>query len=126
MVLKAENQTETRMDWLKWLTVTVLLLAGFIANYYYTQTSTLIRVTVGILIIAAAGLLGSRTQKGRWLISFIRESRNELRKVIWPTADETMKTTLVVAAMVTILALFLWGVDGLLVWLIGWLTGQRG
>jgi preprotein translocase subunit SecE len=37
-----------------------------------------------------------------------------------------MQTTLVVAAMVVILALILWGLDGFLVWLIGWLTGQRG
>jgi preprotein translocase subunit SecE len=49
----------------------------------------------------------------------------EMRKVVWPTREETMQTTLVVAGMVIILALLLWGMDSLLVWLIGWLTGQR-
>lgn len=126
MFLKGENQEESNLDWLKWLIVLALLLAGLIANYYYTQVSTLWRTLAWLAIVALAGFVASRTKKGRWVIEFFRESRNELRKVIWPTREETMQTTLVVAVMVIVLALFLWGVDGFLVWLIGWLTGQRG
>ncbi len=76
-------------------------------------------------MLAVSGLVASRTQKGKWVIEFFRDSRMELRKVVWPTREETMQTTLVVAAMVIVLALILWGMDGVLVWLIGWLTGQR-
>lgn len=128
MVLKNENQNQdkSRLDWLKWVIVAGLLLAGMVANYYYSQVSAVWRTGGWLLLVAAAGFVASKTQKGRWVIVFFRDSRNELRKVFWPTREETMQTTLVVAIMVIVLALFLWGVDGILVWLIGWLTGQRG
>ena len=85
-----------------------------------------IRTLVWLSILAIAGFVASKTQKGKWTIDFFRDSRQEMRKVVWPTREETMQTTLVVAVMVVILALLLWGMDGVLVWLIGWLTGQIG
>jgi preprotein translocase subunit SecE len=125
MVLKAENQEESGMDWLKWLVAFTLLLAGLIANHYYSEVSMLLRTLVWFAVLAVAGFVASRTKKGKWVLDFFRDSRAELRKVVWPTREETLQTTLVVAAMVVILALLLWGMDGILVWLIGWLTGQR-
>lgn len=126
MVLKRENREESRLDWLKWLVVLVLLLAGLIGNHYYSQVSVPLRSAVWVAVVAAAGFVAATTQKGRWFIEFFRDSRAELRKVVWPTREETMQTTLVVAVMVIVIAILLWGIDGVLVWLIGWLTGQRG
>jgi preprotein translocase subunit SecE len=125
-MLKAENQGEKRLDWLKWIIAFVLLLAALVGNYYYGQVSMPLRMLGWLLVLAAAGFVASKTQKGRWVVEFFRDARMELRKVVWPTRQEVMQTTLVVAAMAVILALILWGVDGVLVWLIGWLTGQRG
>lgn len=126
MVLKGENQVDTaRFDWLKWLVAVALLLAGLIGNHYYSQVSMPLRTIAWLALVALAGFVASRTQKGKWVVSFFRDARMELRKVVWPTRQETMQTTLVVAVMVIILALILWGMDGILVWLIGWLTGQR-
>lgn len=126
MVLKAENQEESKLDWLKWVLVFALLLAGLAGNHYYSEASWLIRTGAWIIFFAVAGIIAAKTKKGKWVIDFFRDSRMELRKVVWPTREETMQTTLVVAVMVVILALILWGIDGILVWLIGWLTGQRG
>jgi preprotein translocase subunit SecE len=126
MVLKAENQEEARLDWFKWLVAIALLLAGLIGNHYYSEVSMPLRMLAWLAIVAIAGFVASKTQKGKWVVEFFRDSRMELRKVVWPTREETVQTTLVVAAMVIILALILWGLDGILVWLIGWLTGQRG
>jgi preprotein translocase subunit SecE len=126
MVLKAENQGETRLDWLKWLVALALLLAVLVGNHYYSEVSTPLRVIAWLAGLAVSALVASTTQKGKEVVEFFRDSRMELRKVVWPTREETMQTTLVVAAMVVILALILWGMDGILVWLIGWLTGQRG
>ena len=125
MVLKAENQEETRLNGLKWLAVIVLLLAGLVGSYYYSEISMPIRMGVWLGILVVAGVIAATTQKGKWVVQFFRDSRVELRKVVWPTRQETMQTTIVVAAMVVVLALILWGIDGVLVWLIGWLTGQR-
>ena len=126
MVLKAESQGEKRLDWIKWLIAFILLLAAVVGNYYYSQVSMPLRMVAWSVMIAVAGFVASKTQKGKWVVEFFRDSRLELRKVIWPTRQETMQTTMVVAAMAIILALMLWGVDGVLVWLIGSLTGQRG
>src|ERR1700722_98134 len=115
MVLKAENQEESRLDWLKWLIAIALLLAGLIGNHYYSEVSMPLRMLGWVLLLVAAAFVASRTQKGKWVIEFFRDSRMELRKVVWPTREETMQTTLVVAAMVIVLALVLWGMDGILV-----------
>ena len=125
-ILKTPNQTTSRADWVKWLLFVVLLLAGLIGNHYYSDSSVLLRTSAWLIVFAIAGFVASRTEKGKWVVEFFRDSRMELRKVIWPTREETMQTTLVVAVMVIILALLLWGMDGILIWLIGWLTGQRG
>src|SRR5262249_53905001 len=111
---------------LKWLVVIVILLAGLVGNYYYSDVSTPLRMLAWLVLLAISGFVASKTQKGKWIVEFFRDSRMELRKVIWPTREETVHTTLVVADMVIILALILWGMDGVLVWIIGWLTGQRG
>ena len=126
MVLKAENQGEPRLDWVKWLVTVALLLAGLIGNYYYSNVSMPLRTLAWLIVLAVAGFVASKTKKGRLAVDFIRDARMELRKVVWPTREETVQTTLIVAAMVIILALILWGMDGVLVWAIGWLTGQRG
>jgi preprotein translocase subunit SecE len=125
MILKAGNQGERRFDWFKWLVTLALLFVGVFGNYYYSQIAMPIRMLGWLVVLSLAGLVAAQTQKGKWTIDFIRDSRLELRKVIWPTRQETVQTTMVVAAMVVILSLFLWGVDGVLVWIISWLTGQR-
>jgi len=126
VVLKAESPVTTPFDWLKWAITIALLLAGLVGNHYYSEVSMSIRVFAWLGVVLVAAFVASTTKKGKWVVGFFRDARTELRKVVWPTREETMQTTLVVAAMVAILALVLWGMDGILVWLIGWLTGQHG
>lgn len=126
MVLKADNQVTVRLDWLKWSIAIILLLAGLVGNHYYSEVSMPIRTLAWLMVIAIAGFVASKTQKGQWVVGFFRDSRIELRKVVWPSREETTQTTLVVGAMVVVLALILWGMDAVLVSLVGWLTGQSG
>jgi preprotein translocase SecE subunit len=62
--------------------------------------------------------------QGGW--RFLKEIRNELSKIVWPSRQETLQITLIVMFMVLITGLFLWGVDSMVLWLIGELTGTRG
>jgi len=126
VLIKTENPPETRLDWAKWMISFILVLAGLTGNHYYSEVSMPLRTLGWVAILTLAGFIASRTTKGKWVVEFFSDSRAELRKVVWPTKEETMQTTLVVAGMVVILALLLWGMDGILVWGIGWLTGQRG
>jgi preprotein translocase subunit SecE len=62
------------------------------------------------------------TTQGQRFLVFVEASRAELRKVVWPTREETVRTTLIVMAMVMVAGLFLWGIDTLLLWAVAFLT----
>ncbi|MBP5143215.1 preprotein translocase subunit SecE, partial [Pseudomonas chlororaphis] len=53
----------------------------------------------------------------------VKEARTEIRKVVWPTRQETTQTTLIVVAVVLVMALLLWGLDSLLGWLVSLIVG---
>lgn len=119
-------QQNTSYDWLKWLVVAVLFIAGMVSNYYYSAQPWPLRLLGWLFLLGIMVAISLQTRQGKLALSFTRESRAELRKVFWPTRQETMQTTLFVAVMVVILALVLWVIDSGLMWAIGWLTGQRG
>ena len=64
-----------------------------------------------------------QTFKGRTFLAFAKEARIEVRKVVWPTRQETTHTTLIVMVATVIMALILWGLDGILFRAVGFLTG---
>jgi preprotein translocase subunit SecE len=123
----ARVETAGKMqDTLKWLIATALLGAAVTAFYYYGEESLLLRV-IGLLIVAgAAGAIAFTTDKGRAAWEFMRESRTEIRKVVWPTRKETTQTTLVVIGVVALVAIFLWMIDGILSWVVRLLLGHGG
>ena len=116
--------SDSRLDSLKW-TVALALLGGAIAAFYvYSDQSLLLRV-VGLLAVAGISVtLILLTAKGRSAWDFMQESRTEVRKVVWPTRQETVQTTLVVIAMVTVVAIFLWLLDMLLAWIVKSVIGM--
>jgi preprotein translocase subunit SecE len=122
----AQQQSPTKFDGLKWLLIVILIVAGTAGNYIYGDVAWAIRAAIGIVLTAIILVIAAFTVKGRLVWGFIKGARTELRKVVWPTRQETIQTTLVVVAMVVVAALILWGLDSLFMWAVGWLTGQRG
>ncbi|NRA82390.1 MAG: preprotein translocase subunit SecE [Gammaproteobacteria bacterium] len=120
-----ENQSGS-MDLVKWILVIGLLAAAVVGNYIYgEEISVLIRVIGVLAAIGVAAAIASQTEKGRTAISFAKESRLEIRKVVWPTRKEATNTTLIVLAATAFMALVLWGLDGILVRVVGFITGIR-
>ncbi len=115
------------LDRLKWLLILVLLLAGICGEFLFCA-STLgpIRAAIGIVWLAVLVAIALWTAQGQKAWTFIKAARVELRKVVWPTRQETTQTTLVVMAMVVVTALVLWGLDTLFFWAMSLVTGQRG
>jgi len=112
------------LDTAKLAAAAVLLVAGIFAFYYFAAYSTLLRV-LGLLVIGgASAAIALQTQPGRQLWQFIGDARTEVRKVVWPTRQETLQTTLVVVVMVLILGIILWLFDMLLMAILRYLTGQ--
>ena len=127
MVFKTvDTQSNRKYDWLKWIIATFLLIAGLVANYVYNEQPWPLRLLGWLFLLGVIVTIVLQTYQGKQALNFARESRMELRKVFWPTRQETLQTTLFIAIMVVVLALILWGIDSVLMWLIGWLTGQRG
>lgn len=121
-----QQQKSPRFDGLKWLLVVLVVVGGIVANYVYSTVPAAIRAAIGIVLFIIVIAIAGYTAKGRAAWGFIKSARTELRKVIWPTRQETVQTTLVVVAMVTVTAFILWGLDAFFMWALGWLTGQRG
>ncbi|CAM4143310.1 preprotein translocase subunit SecE [Serratia silvae] len=109
----------------KWSIVAVLLVVAIVGNYYYRDFSLPLRALAVVVVIAIAGVVALMTTKGKATVAFAREARTEVRKVIWPTRQETLHTTLIVAAVTAVMSLILWGLDGILVRLVSFITGLR-
>jgi len=114
------------LDTLKLVLAVAFLVGGIVGYYYYEDESILLRVAGVLAGVVIAAVLEMLTDKGRELWRFIQGSRIELRKVIWPTRQETLQTTLTVFVLVFILSIFFWGLDFFLLWATRLLTGQGG
>ena len=115
MSTNAEPKSST-LDIVKLVLALGLLVASIVGFYLFEEASLLYRV-LGLLAVAGLGVfVASTTTKGKGLLSFMGAARTEVRKVVWPSRQETMQTTLMVFIIVTILSIFLWFVDMLLGW----------
>jgi preprotein translocase subunit SecE len=111
--VEAENG---RLDSLKWLAVVLLVAVGVGGNMYFANQSLLYRVVVLLALAAFAVFVALQTAKGREFWKLVKEAKIEIRKVVWPTRQESTQTTLIVFAFVLFSALVLWGLDTLIGW----------
>lgn len=116
MAEKTDSEN-TSLDLVKWIVVVAIVAAGIYANSYYSAESLLLR-TIGLLVAAGiAGWIAAQTAKGRAFVNLVLDARVEIRKVVWPTRQETTQTTIVVLIVIFIVALILmfldWGLNGI-------------
>ena len=109
------------------LWVGVLAIAAGIAAYYLLgNQAAWLRWLCVVGGIAVAVLVVASSRYGGEFRAFAVSARSELRKIVWPTRNETTMTTVVVFAFVAIAGLFFWGLDVVLAWATRALTGQGG
>ena len=102
----------------------VALLAGVVAFYWYEEDPLALRLAmVGSGVVAAVGLAWV-SWYGREFWQFAQAARVELRKVVWPEREDTVRTTVLVIVFASLMGLFFWVLDLILTWLIRLLTGQ--
>ena len=104
----------------------VLLIAGIVAFYWFDEQALVIRVGMVIVGLAAGAGLMWFSWYGREFWQFAQAARVELRKVVWPERDETVKTTYVVFGFAIVMGLFFWLLDMGLTFLTRLLGGQTG
>ncbi|WP_297528502.1 preprotein translocase subunit SecE [Thiohalobacter sp.] len=116
----------SRADSFKLLVAIALLIGAIGGFYYFADQSLLFRVLGLLAVVGVAIFVASRTAVGQRLLGFVGETRTEVRKVVWPSRQETIQTALIVFVVVIIVGLMLWLLDMFLLWAVRLITGQGG
>ncbi|MBA4723505.1 MAG: preprotein translocase subunit SecE [Alcanivorax sp.] len=121
---KVEGQSgSSALGVIKWLVVAALVAAAVFGNSYFSDVSPLYRALGVVAVALVAAFVALQTEQGKSFNQLRKDSMVELRKVVWPTRQETLQTTLIVLVFVVIVALLLfvldWALNGLISTLIG-------
>jgi preprotein translocase subunit SecE len=113
---KVEKDKSAFADTLLLLISIIMLLGGITAYYYFQDLAiTPVRVAALIVVTLIASWVAAQSQKGGAFFRFLKEADIERRKVVWPSHQEAVQTSLMVIVVVIIISLFLASVD----WMIG-------
>ena len=100
-----------------------VLITGMILFYYYSDVRLFYRVVGMISVVIFSAFIAYQSDFGKLVYSYVTDSKVELKKVTWPTKQETTQTTLGVIFVVIVVGILLWLFDMLLGWAIGTLYG---
>ena len=121
-----ETKAAAPLDTLLLALAVAALVGGIVAFYALVgQVNVTVRVlmVLGGLVVAAA--LAYQTASGKNMWGYVRGSQVELRKTTWPTRQESLQATLMIAAVVLLFALMVWGLDSVLLYGVKQVT-ERG
>lgn len=112
-----EKASSSALDTVLLIVALALLVGGIFGFYYFESQAIAVVRAIGLLVaMAAAILVAAQTHKGRALLGFLKNADIERRKVVWPTRQETMQTTLIVLVVTLIVSLILFGFDTMFSW----------
>jgi preprotein translocase subunit SecE len=94
------------------------VIAGIVGFYFLADKPTIMRAGVLVLGLLVAIAIAWTSAPGREFAGFAKESIREAKKVVWPTRKEAMQITAVVFGFVLLMAIFLWGTDKILEFLL--------
>ena len=118
-----EKNIESRSNNTYLIVSIIVLISGMILFYYFSDVRLFYRVLAMISVVILSGFIGYQSDFGKLVYSYITDSKVEIKKVTWPTKQETTQTTLGVIVVVIIVGILLWLFDMLLGWAIGTLYG---
>jgi preprotein translocase subunit SecE len=120
-----EPKAAAPLDTLLLLLSVASLIGGIVAFYALAgQLNVTLRVVLVLAGLGVAAALAYQTASGKTMWGYIRGSQVELRKTTWPTRQEGLQATLMIAVVVLIAALLLWGLDSALLWGVKSVTGR--
>ena len=122
--MSAETQVESSaMDTVKLTVAVTIIVAAILGFYHFDAYSQLLRVLGLLAVIGVAVLIAYQTAMGKQVWHFVSDAKIEVRKVVWPSRQETVQTTLIVFVMVLIMGVILWLFDMMLGAILRALTG---
>ena len=118
-----KGSTSKTLNNFKWLLAILVFAVAVFGNSYFVEVAFLYRV-LGVILLFLVGLwLISVTNFGSNSLKLMKESRTEIRKVVWPTRMETTQTFMIVFGSIIVLCLFFWGLESLLSFLTSLVLG---
>lgn len=112
-------------NYIKWMFVFIIMALGIASNYMFAEALPIyLRALAVLASVAIATIVFVQTSQGIKTREFVLSARNEMRKIVWPSRQETMQASLVVIIMVLVMSIILWGVDSSLFMIMSWFTGQ--
>ncbi len=124
MTTQTETSQSGALDIVKLLLAAAAIVGGLYSYYYFEfDLAVYIRVLV-VLVGTGVGIaIGMMSSQGQRLWHFIQGSRIEIRKVVWPTKQETTQTAIAVFVFTLVMSVFFWLLDSGLLWLTRKLVG---
>lgn len=119
LVVSDKKSVSNPQDRLKWALIGFLFILLVVGNLYFSAVSAALRAFVAILLGIALLWVAKSTVQGTVAWEFMKSARLEIRKITWPTRDETIRTAGIVLLLIVLVALLLWGVDALFAFLVG-------
>lgn len=119
------NEHQVKANYSLGVIISILIVVASLALYYLNPlglNTTLYKVLILLVGLSVAGVVFLKTSQGKRFNNFLLETKIELRKVVWPTRDETVKTTGMIMVAVVIVAIFLSIVDAFFTWAVQLLT----
>lgn len=109
-----------------WMLAALAAVVGGVAAFYVLEQQYNVAIRAGMVVasVAVAAFLFYQTANGRSAWGYLVGARIEMRKTTFPTRQESVQTTLLIAVVVLIVSLFLWGLDSFLLWAVKLLTGR--
>jgi preprotein translocase subunit SecE len=114
-----ENLKTLSDQWKTYLAIAIVIAT---LSFYYLNPlafNSLTKVLITLVLFGVAGTVFIKSNQGDRFLHFLKETRIELRKVVWPTRQETIKTTGIIMIAVIIVAIFLWIIDAFFTWGVG-------
>ena len=114
MTEQAQTSGPSALDTVKLVAAIAILVGGLAAFYVLTTYPIAVRWVIVLASVGVGIFVALQSAQGRAFAQFVQGSRIELRKVVWPTRQETMQTTLVVVVAILVMGIFFWLLDMLL------------
>jgi len=124
MTTQTETSQSGTLDIVK-LVIAAAAIIGGLYSYYFYEFEIALPLRV-LMVLGGTGVgiaIAMTSSPGQRLWHFIQGSRVEIRKVVWPTKQETTQTAIAVFVFTLIMAVFFWLLDSGLLWLTRRLVG---
>jgi len=109
--IKDNKNQSGLIDFFLWSFFAGIIVFSLYLYANYADTATVIKLLFSLFSIFMLLSVAFFTKKGRIAYTFMLEALVELRKIVWPKREEVTQVTLMVAAVIVLISLLLWGID---------------